>query len=276
MIGPINVVHLLLSLPDWRCSLPLSTLTVSSVPLSPSSLCRTSVGLTRPARRVSCRGSGRTAYASPHARSELSHWICSIVARWPEPESLPYINSQSPIYLTRNAPVSPSSSLTWVHGRVHGQSAAPPPPPPPPPPAVKCPADWSRSVRSVLTRQTLTRLGHSGAVYAATPDTWAEKFESFERINSMRDQTKVSTHVCHVNGWDLAVYMMYVTAHVSGVSLCWRCAPVSSQHKTWCGSDSQPVVIWCNSFSWERMWPCILFMGRKLTYLNNNIPIKDT
>ena len=42
-----------------------------------------------------------------------------------------------------------------------------------------------------------------------TPDRWAEKFESLERINSIVKQMEVLTHVSHVNGWEPAVYMRY-------------------------------------------------------------------
>ena len=62
----------------------------------------------------------------------------------------------------------------------------------------------------------------------STPDTWAEKLESLERINSIREtngnfdscnsckrldekQTEILTHVTHANGWEPAVYMSYMS-----------------------------------------------------------------
>ena len=42
-----------------------------------------------------------------------------------------------------------------------------------------------------------------------TPDTRAEKFVSFERINSMLETVGVFDTFFHVNGWKPAVYMRY-------------------------------------------------------------------
>ena len=40
-----------------------------------------------------------------------------------------------------------------------------------------------------------------------TPYTWAEKFESFERINSIGETNENFDYATHVNGWEPAVHM---------------------------------------------------------------------
>ena len=49
--------------------------------------------------------------------------------------------------------------------------------------------------------------GLSGLSEIVTPYTSADKFESFERINSNVKQTEILTHATYVNGWEPAVYM---------------------------------------------------------------------
>ena len=57
-----------------------------------------------------------------------------------------------------------------------------------------------------------------------SPYTWAEKFESFERINSIRETNGNFDYATHVNGWFPAVYMSCMSQsfrlfHVSNLSV---------------------------------------------------------
>ena len=46
---------------------------------------------------------------------------------------------------------------------------------------------------------------------SSTPDTWSEKFESLERINSIRETNENFDWCNYVNGWEPAVYMSYTS-----------------------------------------------------------------
>ena len=52
-------------------------------------------------------------------------------------------------------------------------------------------------------------------VLGDTGYTWAEKWESLERTNFIRDQTEILTHATHVNGWKPAVYINYMSQNFS-------------------------------------------------------------
>ena len=87
--------------------------------------------------------------------------------------------------------------------------------------SMRLPNAYSRNSRSIITHICLPWLlryaseictGTHTSTYltqkpSLTPYTWAEKFESFERINSIRETNENFDSCTHVNGWFPAVNM---------------------------------------------------------------------